>query len=148
MLQFFHLAPMGHDDRGALGIDFVQSASRASSRSSHSRPSRRALEPPRRARFVLLLLRLVAVDGGMRAPQTELTALAGMNRAAFRRARSGLIDAGIVKAHRRVVRFLGLAALEKEADISRCPRLDSARGGHVAASKPIAPRRDSNATAT
>jgi len=40
------------------------------------------------------------------------------SRATFRRARSGLIDAGIVKAHRRVVRFLGLAALEKEADIS------------------------------
>ena len=72
-----------------------------------------ALTP--RARFARLLLRLASDDGVIRATQTELGKLAGMSRAAFRRAFSELLDAGIVKTEYGKVRITDRAALEAEA---------------------------------
>ena len=70
---------------------------------------------PPRARFARLLLRLACGCDLIRATQTELGKLAGMSRAAFRRAFSELLDAGIVKTEYGKVRIADRAALEAEA---------------------------------
>jgi CRP-like cAMP-binding protein len=70
---------------------------------------------PPRPRFARMLLRLVSTDGYVRATQTELGAMAGMSRAAFRRAFSELIDAGIIATEYGKVRIVDMAALEAEA---------------------------------
>jgi CRP-like cAMP-binding protein len=70
---------------------------------------------PPRARFARLLLRLASGDGVIRATQTELGKLAGMSRAAFRRAFSELLAAGIVKTEYGKVRITDRTALEAEA---------------------------------
>jgi len=70
---------------------------------------------PPRARFARLLLRLASDEDTIRATQTELGKLAGMSRAAFRRAFCELLAAGIVKTEYGKVRITDRAALEKEA---------------------------------
>ena len=70
---------------------------------------------PPRTRFARLLLRLAAGDDLIRATQTELGKLAGMSRAAFRRAFSELLDAGIVRTEYGKVRITDRAALEAAA---------------------------------
>lgn len=70
---------------------------------------------PPRARFARLLLRLASGDDMIRATQTELGKLAGMSRAAFRRAFTELLAKGIVKTEYGKVRIMERAALEAEA---------------------------------
>ncbi len=70
---------------------------------------------PARARFARLLLRLVNADGSVRATQEELGRMAGMSRAAFRRAFGTLIKAGIVETAYAGLRIKDLPALEREA---------------------------------
>jgi CRP-like cAMP-binding protein len=70
---------------------------------------------PPRARFARMLLRLASADGLVQATQTELGGMIGMSRAAFRRAFSSLIDAGIVRTEYGKVRILDRPALEAEA---------------------------------
>ncbi len=80
---------------------------------------------PPRARFARMLLRLSCKDGIVEATQTELGALAGMSRAAFRRAFSDLIEQGFVKMEYGAVRILDMEALRREVDTPRkrkCPR--------------------------
>lgn len=74
---------------------------------------------PPRARFARMLLRLSSRDGVVEATQTELGALAGMSRAAFRRAFSELIEQGIVKMEYGAVRILDMQALRREVDKPR-----------------------------
>jgi len=74
-----------------------------------------AIALPPRARFARLLLRLASGSDLIHATQTELGKLAGMSRAAFRRAFSELIAAGIVKTEYGKVRIKDRAALEAEA---------------------------------
>jgi CRP-like cAMP-binding protein len=71
---------------------------------------------PPRARFARLLLRLATQDGVVDATQSELGALAGMSRAAFRRAFAELIDDGVVKPEYGLVRILDEGRLTEEAD--------------------------------
>jgi CRP-like cAMP-binding protein len=70
---------------------------------------------PPRPRFARMLLRQLSDDGCVRATQTELGAMAGMSRAAFRRAFSELIDAGTIRTEYGKIRVLDRAALEAEA---------------------------------
>jgi CRP-like cAMP-binding protein len=70
---------------------------------------------PPRARFARLLLRLASGDGVIRATQTELGKLAGMSRAAFRRAFSELLADGIVRTEYGRIRITDRTALEAEA---------------------------------
>lgn len=70
---------------------------------------------PPRARFARLLMRLLNPDGTVRATQEELGRMAGMSRAAFRRAFRTLIDAGIVETGYAGLRIKDPAALEREA---------------------------------
>jgi CRP-like cAMP-binding protein len=67
---------------------------------------------PPRARFARMLLRMAASDGTVRATQQELGQMAGMSRAAFRRAFSGLIAAGIVETQYGGLLILDRARLE------------------------------------
>lgn len=71
---------------------------------------------PPRVRFARLLLRLAATDDVVPATQKELGALTGMSRAAFRRAFSELIEAGIVQTEYGAVRILDQSALRDVAD--------------------------------
>ena len=71
---------------------------------------------PPRTRFARLLLRLAASDEVIRATQTELGKLAGMSRAAFRRAFCELLAAGVVKTEYGKVLITDRAALEAEAE--------------------------------
>ena len=71
---------------------------------------------PPRARFARMLLRLTSRDGVVGATQSELGALAGMSRAAFRRAFSELIEKGVVKMEYGAVRILDMEALQREVD--------------------------------
>lgn len=71
---------------------------------------------PPRARFARMLLRLSCKDGVVEATQTELGALAGMSRAAFRRAFSELIEHGVVKPEYGAIRILDPEALRREVD--------------------------------
>ena len=69
-----------------------------------------------RARFARLLLRLASMEGVVHITQTELGALSGMSRAAFRRSFSDLIKDGIVKTEYGVLRILDRGTLEKVAN--------------------------------
>ncbi len=71
---------------------------------------------PPRARFARLLLRIATPDGSVRLTQEELGRMAGMSRAAFRRAFASLIDAGVVKTGYGGVQICDPAALEREAN--------------------------------
>ena len=70
---------------------------------------------PPRPRFARMLLRQVSDDGCVRATQAELGAMAGMSRAAFRRAFCELIDSGIIRTEYGKVRIVDRRALEAEA---------------------------------
>ena len=70
---------------------------------------------PARPRFARVLLRLALPDGTVSATQEELGQMAGMSRAAFRRALRTLIDAGVIVTGRGTVRVKDLAALKQEA---------------------------------
>lgn len=74
---------------------------------------------PPRTRFARMLLRLSSRDGTVEATQTELGALAGMSRAAFRRAFSELIERGVVRMEYGAVRILDMEALRREVDKPR-----------------------------
>jgi CRP-like cAMP-binding protein len=71
---------------------------------------------PPRARFARMLLRLTSRDGMVEATQAELGSLAGMSRAAFRRAFSELIKSGVVKLEYGAVRILDMDALLREVN--------------------------------
>jgi CRP-like cAMP-binding protein len=81
-----------------------------------------ALALPARPHFARVLLRLADRDGTIFATQEELCRMAGMSRAAFRRAFGALIDAGVLVTGRRSVRIHDRSALEREAGLE----------GHVA----------------
>lgn len=70
---------------------------------------------PPRARFARILLRLAMPDGTVRVTQEELGTLAGMSRAAFRRAFVSLIETSVVHTDYGVIRILDRAALERAA---------------------------------
>lgn len=70
---------------------------------------------PARPRFARLLLRTALPDGTVAATQEELGRMAGMSRAAFRRAFRALIAAGVLETGRGIVRVHDRAALEHEA---------------------------------
>lgn len=70
-----------------------------------------ALTP--KARFARMLLRMASPDGVADATQTELGAMAGMSRAAFRRSFSELIESGVVKPEYGAVRILDKGALQR-----------------------------------
>jgi CRP-like cAMP-binding protein len=73
---------------------------------------------PPRPRFARVLLRLALPDGTVSATQEELGRMAGMSRAAFRRALRALIRAGVLETGRGTVRILDRAALERTAQES------------------------------
>lgn len=66
-----------------------------------------------RKRFARMLLRLAGPDGSVRVTQDELGRMAGMSRAAFRRAFTALIEAGTVRTEYRGVRIVDRDALER-----------------------------------
>lgn len=74
------------------------------------------LSLPPRARFARMLLRLVGPDGSVRVTQEELGRMAGMSRAAFRRAFTALIEAGAVRTEYGGVQIADRAALERAAE--------------------------------
>ena len=74
-----------------------------------------AIALPARPRFARVLLRLAGPDGTINATQEELGRMAGMSRAAFRRAFGALIDAGVLETGRGSVQIHDRAALEREA---------------------------------
>jgi CRP-like cAMP-binding protein len=76
---------------------------------------------PARPRFARVLLRLALPDGTVSATQEELGQMAGMSRAAFRRALRTLIDAGVIVTGRGTVRVKDLAALQQEAGFGPRP---------------------------
>jgi CRP-like cAMP-binding protein len=77
-----------------------------------------ALALPARPRFARVLLRLAEPDGTINATQEELGRMAGMSRAAFRRAFGALIAAGVLETGRARVRIQDRTALEREAGLS------------------------------
>jgi len=74
-----------------------------------------ALALTTRARFARLLLRIATEDGWVEPTQEDLGRLAGMSRAAFRRAFASLIETGAVETGRGRIRILDRAALETAA---------------------------------
>ncbi len=64
-----------------------------------------------KARFARLLLRLASPDGWVESTQEDLGRLAGMSRAAFRRAFASLIESGAVETRRGRVHIRDRAAL-------------------------------------
>lgn len=70
---------------------------------------------PPRPRFARMLLRQVSDDGCVYATQAELGAMAGMSRAAFRRAFCELITSGVIRTEYGKVRIVDRQALEAEA---------------------------------
>jgi CRP-like cAMP-binding protein len=76
---------------------------------------------PARPRFARVLLRLALPDGTVSATQEELGQMAGMSRAAFRRALRALIDAGVIVTGRGTVHVNDLAALKQEAGFGPRP---------------------------
>jgi CRP-like cAMP-binding protein len=76
-----------------------------------------ALALPARANFARVLLRLADRDGTILATQEELCRMAGMSRAAFRRAFGALIDAGVLVTGRGSLRIHDHNALEREAGL-------------------------------
>lgn len=73
---------------------------------------------PTRARFARLLLHIAQPDGTVQATQEELGRMAGMSRAAFRRAFRSLIRAGALETGRGTIRIHDRAALERAAQES------------------------------
>lgn len=71
---------------------------------------------PPRGRFARLLLRIADAEGRVRATQEDLGRMAGMSRAAFRRAFGDLIAAGAVEMEYAGLCILDRAALQGEAD--------------------------------
>ncbi|MCU0790621.1 MAG: Crp/Fnr family transcriptional regulator [Nitratireductor sp.] len=71
---------------------------------------------PPKARFARMLLRMSTPDGRVRVTQEELGKMAGMSRAAFRRAFASLIDAAIVETGYRGLLIRDPAALERAAN--------------------------------
>lgn len=69
-----------------------------------------------RARFARMLLRLATPDGSVRATQDDLGRMAGMSRAAFRRAFRALIESGAVRTEYGGLRIIDRAALEDAAE--------------------------------
>lgn len=69
-----------------------------------------------RARFARMLLRLAGPDGWVRATQEELGRMAGMSRAAFRRAFTSLIDSGVVRTEYGGVRVIDHPARERASE--------------------------------
>lgn len=78
-----------------------------------------ALALPARPRFARVLLRLAGPDGAILATQEEMGRMAGMSRAAFRRAFRSLIEAGVLETGRGTVRIHDREALEREAGLGR-----------------------------
>ena len=76
------------------------------------------LSLPPRARFARMLIRQSAPDGSVRATQEDLGRMAGMSRAAFRRALSALIEAGALRTEYGGVRIVDRAALERATEKS------------------------------
>jgi CRP/FNR family cyclic AMP-dependent transcriptional regulator len=76
-----------------------------------------ALVLPARPRFARVLLRLAQADGTINATQEELGRMAGMSRAAFRRAFGTLIAAGMLEVRRGRVHIHDRTALEHEAGL-------------------------------
>jgi CRP/FNR family transcriptional regulator, cyclic AMP receptor protein len=74
-----------------------------------------ALALPPRARFARLLMRIATPEGRVDCTQEDLGRLAGMSRAAFRRAFASLIGSGAVETGRGRIRIRDRAALEAEA---------------------------------
>ncbi|MCZ0964523.1 Crp/Fnr family transcriptional regulator [Paracoccus benzoatiresistens] len=68
-----------------------------------------------RARFARMLLRLATPDGLVRATQDDLGRMAGMSRAAFRRAFKALIETDAVRTEYGGLRIINRAALEHAA---------------------------------
>lgn len=68
-----------------------------------------------KARFARLLLRIADADGWVESTQEDLGRLAGMSRAAFRRAFASLIETGAVETGRGRIRIRDRAALESAA---------------------------------
>lgn len=73
-----------------------------------------ALTP--RVRFARMLLRLATPDGSVRATQDDLGRMAGMSRAAFRRAFKALIETGVVRTEYGGLRIVDRAALQHAAE--------------------------------
>lgn len=71
---------------------------------------------PPKARFARMLLRLTSKEGIITATQSEIGALAGMSRAAFRRSFSDLIESGVVQPEYGAIRILDMDALRREAE--------------------------------
>lgn len=71
-----------------------------------------------RARFARMVLRLATPDGSVRATQDDLGRMAGMSRAAFRRAFKSLIEAGAVRIEYGGLRIIDRAALQHAAEES------------------------------
>ncbi|WP_374300895.1 Crp/Fnr family transcriptional regulator [Paracoccus sp. (in: a-proteobacteria)] len=69
-----------------------------------------------RARFARMLLRLAGPDGTVRATQDDLGRMAGMSRAAFRRAFKALIATGAVCTEYGGLRIVDRAALHHAAE--------------------------------
>ena len=74
------------------------------------------LSLPPRARFARMLLRQAGPDGSVQATQEDLGRLAGMSRAAFRRALSALIEAGALRTHYGGVQIVDRTALQRAAE--------------------------------
>lgn len=74
-----------------------------------------ALALPPRVRFARMLLRIATPDGLVDATQEDLGRLAGMSRAAFRRAFAALIASGAVEIGRGRIRILDSSTLKAEA---------------------------------
>ncbi|MCX7301514.1 MAG: helix-turn-helix domain-containing protein [Rhodobacterales bacterium] len=70
---------------------------------------------PPKSRFARLMLRMATPDGAVQTTQEELGRLAGMSRAAFRRAFSSLIEGGSVETGRGSITIIDREALEREA---------------------------------
>ena len=76
------------------------------------------LSLPPRERFARMLLRLEGPDGSVRATQEDLGRMAGMSRAAFRRAFAALIESGVVRTEYGGVHIVDRVALAREAEAS------------------------------
>lgn len=73
------------------------------------------LSLPPRARFARMLLRLATADGAVHATQAELGLMAGMSRAAFRRAFGDVISSGAVVVDYGGIRIVDRPAIEATA---------------------------------
>lgn len=73
---------------------------------------------PPRARFARMMLRMAAPDGSLNVTQEELGRMAGMSRAAFRRAFREVIASGVVATDYGGLRIIDLVALDAIANES------------------------------